>query len=183
MIWKDILGFKGYYQVNQHGDVKSLARLSKRKHKSGTISYKLTKEQLMKPYKGTDGYLYYFLFRIKNGIKKHKHFAKHRLVAIYFIPNPLRKREVNHIDYNRTDNSISNLEWVTSSENIRHTVNGDRGSVCVPGEKNPASKLKEHEVLEIRIATGRHQDIADRYGVSRRTVGFIKKRERWKHLS
>lgn len=53
-----------------------------------------------------------------NGMKKKSYV--HRLVAIAFIDNPLQKREVNHIDGNKQNNSVSNLEWVTSSENKRH---------------------------------------------------------------
>ena len=44
----------------------------------------------------------------------------HRLVALHFIQNPNNKREVNHIDGNKENNTLSNLEWVTSSENQKH---------------------------------------------------------------
>jgi hypothetical protein len=57
----------------------------------------------------------------KNGIRHN--FQIHRLVAATYIDNPLNKPQVNHIDGNKSNNHVSNLEWVTQSENIRHAIN------------------------------------------------------------
>lgn len=67
-----------------------------------------------------NGYLSYSL-TLPNGDKKRAY--AHRLVAIAFIPNPLHKPEINHKDGNKLNNSIDNLEWVTSEENKQHGIN------------------------------------------------------------
>jgi hypothetical protein len=173
-IWKDISGYEGYYQISNNCVVKSIDRYVN--VKSGFK--RLLKGRLMRPYTGRDGYVYYLL--TVNKISKHV--PAHRLLAIAFIDNPENKPEVNHKDTIRTNNSIGNLEWVTARENIQHSIKTGTNTQCLPGSNNPASKLTEKQVLEIRKANGSHSSIASLYHVSRRTVGFIKTKQRWAHL-
>lgn len=65
---------------------------------------------------GANGY--YHVDIQENG--KSSKFAVHRLLALHFLPNPENKRTVNHIDGNKLNNALSNLEWATDSENIKH---------------------------------------------------------------
>lgn len=67
---------------------------------------------------GTNGYVCYSM---SMGNYQRKYEMAHRLVAKAFIDNPENKAEVNHIDCNRLNNNVENLEWVTHSENIRHS--------------------------------------------------------------
>ena len=74
----------------------------------------------MKPKISKDGY-YTIGLRTNDNVKKF--FRVHRLVATMFIDNPLNKDIVNHIDGNKLNNNINNLEWVTPAENTQHAVN------------------------------------------------------------
>ena len=91
-------GIKGYenYQITSWGRV-----------------YNKSRKRFLVPEEHYKGYLRVDL--LKNG--KRKHFKVHRLVADAFIPNPLNKPQVNHIDGNNQNNSVTNLEWVTNREN------------------------------------------------------------------
>lgn len=176
VVWKDIPSFENAYEVSSSGIVRSKERMV-RCGRDGN-SLRLKKAQDIRPYLGRDGYLYVFL----SYNNKVKHLAIHRILAICFIPNPSNKREVNHINAVRTDNSLSNLEWVTPKENVQHSIAIGNNKNCLPGENNPMAKLTSDLVLKIREAPGSHTAIAREYCVSRRTVGFIKTRQRWKHL-
>lgn len=64
-----------------------------------------------------------YMITMPNGTKKRVY--AHRIVAQAFIPNPKNKREVNHIDGNKLNNNVDNLEWVTSQENQQHAVENE----------------------------------------------------------
>lgn len=111
-IWKDIEDYEGLYKVSNMGRVKSL-------------NYRRTgKEGILKARDNGNGYLYVFL--CKEGIKKT--YYVHRLVATAFIENPEGYTEVNHIDENKENNCMDNLEWVTCKENINHGTHNKRSS-------------------------------------------------------
>ena len=99
---KDIKDFEGIYSINENGYVMRI--------KSG---------KLLKPQFNSSGYLHVILS--KNG-KWHNR-SIHRLVANAYIPNIYNKPQVNHIDGNKTNNKVNNLEWVTASENQKHSYN------------------------------------------------------------
>lgn len=97
-IWKNIKSFPNYI-ISSYGKI-----------------YNTKTNILLTSRDNGHGYLYVDLY--KNS--KHKRYYVHRLVANTFIPNLENKKEVNHIDGDKNNNSVSNLEWVTSSENSRH---------------------------------------------------------------
>lgn len=111
-MWKDIPGYESLYKINNIGIVKSLERFVNNGHKDI-----LKKEKIRKNHKNKDGYL--FIRLSKNGITKG--YSVHRLVAQAFIPNPNNYPEINHIDGNKLNNAISNLEWCNRTKNVRHS--------------------------------------------------------------
>lgn len=110
-IWKDIPDYESLYQVSNLGNVKSKTR----KTKFGR-GWKIYNEQLLKPQEDKDGYLRVSLS--KENTKKR--FFIHRLVMIAFTVNERNLPVVNHIDGNKQNNKLTNLEWVTNSENDLH---------------------------------------------------------------
>lgn len=109
--WKDIKDYEGLYQVSNLGRIKSLST----KVFNGK-GYRIKPERLLKLTCDKDGYLIVFISKGK--IRKSK--KVHRLVAQAFIANPEGKPQVNHIDGNKRNNRITNLEWVTNLENSIH---------------------------------------------------------------
>lgn len=114
-IWKDILGYEGLYQVSNHGRV-----------------YSLRKNKYMKPFSDKAGYIYIVL----NKNKKVKRYSVHRLVAKMFIPNINGLPCVNHMDENKSNNHVSNLEWCTYAYNNSYGTRLKRISNAVKGEKH-----------------------------------------------
>jgi hypothetical protein len=111
-IWKDIEGYEGLYQVSNSGKVKALFKIVQRTRKQ----VQTYPEKILKPNTCHKGYCRVSL----HNTKKAKTHSVHRLVALAFIPNPEGKPQVNHINGIKSDNSISNLEWVTNAENQKH---------------------------------------------------------------
>lgn len=117
-VWKDIEGYEGLYQVSNYGRVKSVAK--KVTYDNGKeVNYK---EKILKPYNCDGGYQVVALFKNRNRTQV----LVHRLVAQNFLHNPENKKEVNHIDFNPANNTLSNLEWTTRQENMRHSQRAGR---------------------------------------------------------
>jgi hypothetical protein len=96
--WKDVVGYEGYYKVSNYGDVYSIR------------SNKVLSHRPARGYKKV-------ALKVKGTIKEP---VIHRLVAEAFIGKPNGKYEVNHIDLNKHNNRVDNLEWITHSENLNH---------------------------------------------------------------
>lgn len=143
-IWKDVIGYEGLYQVSNLGKIKRVM------FTNGKYSFK--KERLLNKFL-INGYEKVELN--KNGIGKPKFI--HRLVAEAFIPNPENKLQVNHIDGNKQNNCISNLEWATPSENTKHaymTGLAKSPNINKYGNLNHSSKeVIQYDLKNIKIKT------------------------------
>ncbi len=125
--WKDIIGWEGLYRVSDRGKI-----------------YSYRSSRCIKGVPDGGGYRQVYLCRNGN---MHR-CVIHRLVAMHFIPNPENKPEVNHIDADKGNNSVDNLEWVTPSENIKHSFR--IGIMNRHGENHPGHKLNEVDVRNIK---------------------------------
>lgn len=165
-IWKDVVGFEGLYQVSNRAKVKSLFRW--RGSDSRILVQNISKT----------GYYVVTLFR--PGFNRV--YKVHRLVAEAFIDNPENKRTVNHIDGNKLNNSLGNLEWATDLENIRHGFANNLIVTCV-GEKQSATKLKPDEVTAIYNSLLPRRELSKKYNISYTAICNIKNGETWSHLT
>ena len=143
MLWKVITDYPKY-EVSSCGQVRNT-----------------TTGRLLKP-NSVAGYNRYCL----QDKGRKSYYSAHRLVAIYFLPNPLNLPQVNHIDCNKFNNDVSNLEWCSSQQNMRHAWDNDL-MVNVP--KPPVKQRKLHmlrapdgEVSNFDIV-----ELAEKLGVGR----------------
>lgn len=148
-IFKDIKGYEGLYQISNFGNVKSLKR-----------------NIILKPSSNRKGYLHIILY--KN--HKSKNSIIHRLVAQAFIPNPENKPQVNHIDGNKRNNNVNNLEWVTNSENQKHAFKLHLQTNS--GNNNPrARKINQYDLNGKLIKTWNSiYEITKELGINRSSI-------------
>lgn len=165
--WRKVVGNDGWeehYLVSDDGRVFSL--ISNRE---------------LKPYAKSRGYGYkrrdYTVSITHNGKQRHPKIS--RMVAMAFIPNPLNKEQVNHIDGDPLNNHVSNLEWTTNEENRQHAVDNwltRKGFTKEQFEQIKELSLKAYSVKDISAITGVHphcvKDI--RRGVNHNDVEFVK---------
>lgn len=156
MKWIDIENHPNY-QINELGQVK-----------------KKSSNKILIPFITTNGYL-----RIRFDGKAYQ---VHKLIALHFIPNTNDYQEINHIDNDKLNNNIDNLEWCTREHNMQHCVKSGRSNILdicgIKGVKNPNSKLSNEQVLEIknRLQQGESTtSICKDYNVSSTVILNIRK--------
>lgn len=122
-------------------------------------------------------YLSHVIYR--EGVQSN--FVVHRLVAEAFIPNPENKPQVNHIDGNRENNTVQNLEWCTNRENRDHAI---KNHLTIPmGEKHHNAKLTWKQIEEIRQKyiprVYSQRKLASEYGVDQATIWAVLQKQTW----
>jgi hypothetical protein len=140
--WKDIKGYEGCYQISDAGHVKSVERTYKTKKSIRVVPEKI------RALINVHGYLYCALWKDN----KQQRYAVHRLVALAFIPNPDNLPMVNHLDGDKTNNNVFNLEWCNGSENNLHAYKtGLHKPYNRRGEKNPMYGKHQSESAKEKI--------------------------------
>lgn len=162
-IWKPVKNFESFYQVSNTGKVRSLDRIDRlNRYKKGVLK---------KLCDNGRGYLYVNLKAHGKQTQK----TVHRLVSEAFIPNPDNLPEVNHLDGDKTNNSVNNLEWCTRSENMKHAFRNELNKQY-KGVNNPQAKLTEKDVIYIRNNYIKHdknfgaEALARKFNVSATTI-------------
>lgn len=174
-IWRNIKNYEGLYQVSNTGKIKRL----KGKCLAKAGKYRTVAESILTCFPNKTRYNYLYVNLNNNGIKQ---FRVHRLVALHFIPNPNNLPEVNHIDGDKNNNHVSNLEWCTNLQNIRHSYKIGTHKIR-KGDNAPNTKLTESQVDEIRQRLNKKESgrsIAKKFGVSEGMISLIKHNKNWK---
>lgn len=162
--WGEIFGFPTY-RVSNFGRVVN------------TVSGRILKNTI-----GSENYLRIGLY---SETAKNKKKLVHRLVGEAFLENPENKPEINHIDGDKQNNVIFNLEWCTSSENQKHAYSTGLQISTLQGVGHFAAKISSKDVRMIRIlgAIGiKQKSIGKRFGINQQNVSLICSRKAWKHI-
>ena len=145
-IWKDIHEYEGLYQVSNTGKVKSVSHYTRNNRNGGL---RMTVGKILSQYKMPNGYRQVQLS--KNEIREKKYV--HRLVAENFIQNVNNLSDVNHIDGNKDNNSISNLEWCSHKDNQKHMIENHMTKKATPVICKETGKMY-HSMSEAEKDTG-----------------------------
>ena len=129
-LWKPVLGYEGFYEISNLGQIKSLVKKQKK---------------IIKNCENGAGYFVVTLCR--NG--KRRMASIHRLVAEAFIPNPKNLPQINHKDGVKTNNLIENIEWCTAKENMNHAWDTGLNSVEKLGTTKKVAQIKNGKTIKV----------------------------------
>lgn len=171
-IWKDIPGYEGYYQASDLGRIRSVSRkLCNGKGKRGKIITAIP---------DCNGYYRIFLYKDR----KKQRYMVHRLIAYSFIDNPSGYTMINHKDEDKSNNSVSNLEWCDCKYNINYGSRTKRAS----GDNTKNSKLTSEIIKKIRKQyipkdkTFGAKALSIKYGVSVSAILRAALHKSWKYV-
>jgi hypothetical protein len=166
---KDIPGYEGRYAVTKDGKIWSHSK------SGGTKNGKWLKN--------SDHYKGYSIVTLADKNGKRKGVFVHRAVAITFIPNPCFLKEINHKNADKKDNRVSNLEWSSRLDNMRHAYKNNLVHI-LSGEKHGNAKLTWKKVREIRNiyikGVTKQRDLAKKYSITQRVIWGIVNNVSWK---
>ena len=165
--WKDIKGYEGLYQVSDAGRVKMISLKGK---PTNTIL------KLQINHRG-----YQWTLLSKPGHKR-KGFRIGRLVLTAFVGEPMPGEECNHLNADKLDDHLENLEWASPKENMRHAK---EHGLILRGEEVALSVLKESDIPEIfrmKKKGKSHKEIGEIFDVHHKTIAVVLSRKTWSHI-
>lgn len=170
--WRPVVGFEGFYEVSNLGQVR-------RSPTAPNVAARDTRGRVLTPDRS---HPYARVSLHMNG-RCHRSLV-HRLVAAAFMQPFIQKSHINHIDGNKRNNTLANLEWSTPAENTRHAW---RTGLCKPvaGERHGCAKLSTRDVTAIRKARSRGvllKEIANVFNVTEATISGIARGQTWKSV-
>ena len=165
--WADIEGYEGLYQVSNTGKIKSLGRMRSNHSKKQWVE-----EKIKKPRKDPQGYHMTDLYKEN----KAETVRIHRIVALAFIPNPENKPTVNHIDGNRDNNTVKNLEWATFAEQNTHFY--EKGLKSVENIKKTIKAMNKANSVSVECITDNkvfesQSEAARYYGIDPSSISMV----------
>ncbi len=159
--WRDVIGYEGYYQVSDHGNIRHVANgILKQTNRNKKAKYLCVHLSV-------------------NG--NAKVISVHRLVARAFLGEPSSDQEVRHLDGNPRNNCLTNIAWGTKKENRRDRSLHGRDNLPF-GEAASWSILTENKVRLIRASTDTRKNLVIQFNVSPSTIDDVRKRRTWKHV-
>lgn len=177
--WLPVVGFEGFYEVSDQGQVRSLPRIVEHPGSAKRRRHLMhVRGRMLRQTPNKDGYLVVKLYRAGRKWTT----PVHRLVLEAFVGFAPVGHEVAHWNRAPADNSLQNLRWATRLENHADQV---RHGTRVLGERCGRSKLTRSDVVEIRalLAEGvQCATIARRFGVRQQSIWQIKAGRTWKHV-
>lgn len=181
-LWEPVPGYENLYLVSDAGRVVSLERSVTVTTRFGTYT-RTQKRRLLKPVVDAHGYMRIVLVSESGQQEQRK---LHRLVAEAFLPKPLMKNStVLHLNDNKKDNRVTNLQWGSHNDNMLDMVSKGRQSIR-RGEESALSVLSSSQVREIFDLAQRgvsSREIAAKFGIARGTVVKIKTGIRWHEVT
>jgi len=172
--WRDIKGYENYYQVSNIGNVRSLDR---------TVPHPVMGFKKGKPCKqhpNHNGYMRVGLHKLGN---REQEFV-HKLVGQAFVSNPNSKPQINHIDGDKLNNNVENIEWCTNKENCIHASNlGLRNPVR--GIEHHNAKMNPEKVKDLRKKRDEgwsYKQLCDLFGITKGVVGQIYHKRTWAYV-
>lgn len=172
-IWKPVVGYEGYYEVSNYGNVRSVSRVVYPRGRARTIPSTVLKQEIKSGPEKQHGGGYRRVVLVVNGKPVHK--SVHRLVAEAFLPNEhTDSMQVNHKDGVKHHNDVGNLEWCTDHDNKMHASEMGLLNPNPPkGTKAVFAKLTDEQVTEARMkyASGVPlRELVAEYGVGKATM-------------